>query len=267
MSVIIHRLDQNNVGDWWSRPSHYYPINEEHVLDISDVQSYRHFKNKTIILGGGGLLGKLHWDYNIRNLLENNKVILWGAGLNYTPVGKKTEAGKQVGVFPDYMDKFKVVGLRDYNCGYDWVPCISCMHDEMFGVQDIQETKDVLVVQHKKIKIKSEKLKKYPKLKMTKKFGDLKEVLTTIKRYNTIITNSYHGAYWATMLKKKVIVMPWGTKFNYLKWQVPFLNEDLSNFDRCMDKATVYPTAWEEALHANHQFWIKNKLLFASAGM
>ena len=61
MSYIIHRLDQMNPGDWWSRPSHYFPINEDAVLDISNVASYRHLEGKVIVLGGGGLLGKLHW--------------------------------------------------------------------------------------------------------------------------------------------------------------------------------------------------------------
>jgi len=102
---------------------------------------------------------------------------------------------------------------------------------------------------------------------MNTEFGNLKEILTVIKRHKTVITNSYHGAYWATLLGKKVIVKPWGTKFNYFKWKMPFLNEDNSNLEYCFDTATNYKTAWEEAKHANQQFWLKNKLLVASAGM
>lgn len=267
MSYIIHRPDQFNAGDWWSRPSHYYPINETEIIDISDVASYRHLEGKVVVLGGGGLLGKLHWDHSLKSLVERNKVLLWGAGLNFTPLGKKQNAGQVSAKLPDFMDKFVGVGLRDYGLGYDWVPCASCMHDEVFGVQDIAQTKDVLVVQHKKIKMKNESLKKYRKLRMGQEAGNLKSILTEIKRHSTIITNSYHGAYWGTILKRKVIVQPWGTKFNHLKWKVPFLNEDFSNLEYCMDTATVYPHAWEEALHANHQFWLKNKLLVASAGM
>lgn len=267
MSYIIHRYDQFNAGDWWSRPSHYYPINETKIIDISDVASYRNLENKVVVLGGGGLLGKLHWDHSLRSLVERNKVLLWGAGLNFTPLGKKQNAGQVSAKLPDFMDKFVGVGLRDYGLGYDWVPCASCMHDEVFSVQDVKQTKDVLVVQHKKIKMKSESFKKYPKLRMGQEVGNLKVILTEIKRHSTIITNSYHGAYWGTILKKKVIVQPWGTKFNHLKWKVPFLNEDFSNLDYCLDTATVYPHAWEESLHANHQFWLKNKLLVASTGM
>jgi hypothetical protein len=267
MSYIIHRTDQFNAGDWWSRPSHYYPINETQIIDISNVQQYRNLENKTVVLGGGGLLGKLHWDYNLKNLVENNKVILWGAGLNFTPLGKKGGQPLSNSGLPAYLDKMTAVGLRDYGLGYDWVPCASCMHDEVFSVQDMTQTKDVLVVQHRKIKMKSESLKKYKKLRMGQEAGNLKAILTEIKRHNTIITNSYHGAYWGTILKKKVIVQPWGTKFNHLKWKVPFLNEDFSNLDYCMDTATVYPHAWEEALHANHQYWLKIKLLVASRGM
>ena len=266
MSYIIHRTDQENAGDWWSKPSHYYPINEDAVIDIANVSAYRNLENKVIVLGGGGLIGKMHWDHNIKLLLEKNKVILWGAGVNYTGLAKKSSVGQLEHPYPNYLDKFYSVGVRDYGVGYDWVPCASCLHDEIFSVQDVQQTKDILILEHKKIKFKNID-PNYRKISMRTGYGNFKELLTQIKRHDTIITNSYHGAYWGTILGRKVIVKPWGTKFNYFKWKMPFLNQDNSNLEHCLDKAQKYPDAWEEAKHANQQFWIKNKLLVASAGM
>ena len=39
MAIIIHRNDENNPGDYWSRPNHYFNIGEE-VLDIKDLKPF-----------------------------------------------------------------------------------------------------------------------------------------------------------------------------------------------------------------------------------
>ena len=128
MAIIIHRNDENNPGDYWSRPNHYFNIGEE-VLDIKDLKPF--VTDKTIVLGGGGLLGRPKWHDTIKELTYKNKVILWGAGHNNYPDNTKKSllvGTTQLSKLPSYMNHFKMVGLRDFGLGYTWVPCASCMH-------------------------------------------------------------------------------------------------------------------------------------------
>jgi len=45
-----------------------------------------------------------------------------------------------------------------------------------------------------------------------------------IGSHDTIITDSYHGAYWAMLLNKQVQVVSWSIKFNYFKNSPLFLD-------------------------------------------
>lgn len=210
MAIIVHRNDKNNAGDYWSRPSHYFPIVEEQVLDIAKLDPF--VTDKTIILGGGGLLGRSKWSQTLKEISYNNNVILWGAGHNNYPdnVKKATLIGTtQKSTLPSYMENFTKVGLRDYNLGYTWVPCASCMHSAFDVAIQIKPRKDTVTISHNKIKIKS----KYDSVKMPAK-EDLQKWLCNIAQYKNVITNTYHGAYWSLLLGKNVEIQSWSSKFN-----------------------------------------------------
>jgi hypothetical protein len=49
----IHRLDNTNVGDWWSAPGRYFPFKPAPVVDI--INSNQIPNNKRIYIVGGGL--------------------------------------------------------------------------------------------------------------------------------------------------------------------------------------------------------------------
>ena len=67
-----------------------------------------------------------------------------------------------------------------------------------------------------------------------------------------VITNSYHGAYWATLLKRKVVVMqPFSSKFLGFRHPLVVAN----NFDITdIKNLPVYPNALKEAREANSKF-------------
>jgi hypothetical protein len=258
MITFVHRLDYNNPGDYWSCPSHYFKFDIAEHVDINNIKNLK--SSNKIIFGGGGLLGRITWDNSIRQLTENNDVILWGAGQNIYGQKKK---GDMIGVkvdsaLPDYIDNFTSIGLRDYNLGYNWVPCVSCMHLAFDKVIKVKSTKKVIAVEHNKIKLRS---KDYKTINHAIAPTQLEEFLLEIAQYECVLTNTYHGAYWSLLLGKKVILQPWSSKFNNLKWNHLTIGRGehlqpsvIELFD---DIKTNNNTALEEARDANNKFYLK----------
>lgn len=211
MAIIVHRNDEKNAGDYWSRPSHYFKFPHK-VYDIHGLKPFT--TEETIILGGGGLLGRPKWHDTIKEITYRNKVILWGAGHNNYPDNTKKTlliGTTQLSTLPSYMNNFKMIGLRDFGLGFTWVPCASCMHTAFDVAIDIKPTKDTITISHNKIKIKNE----FDSIKMPDK-DDLQNWLCTVAQYKNVITNTYHGAYWSMLLGKNVTIQSWSSKFNNL---------------------------------------------------
>lgn len=256
MTVFVNRLDTNNPGDFWSSPLHYFDFKNGIHLDIKDINEFD--LNDDVIIGGGGLLGRISWDGKLKSLTENNNCILWGAGQNL--YGKKKK-GDMIGVkvdskLPDYVSNFSKVGLRDYNLGYDWVPCASCMHKAFDKGLKITPNKDTLGIEHNKIKLRSNL---YPTISHEIKPNDLEEFILKISEYRNIITNTYHGAYWAHLLGKRVIIQPWSSKFNNIKWNTGFIERDEHNLESIFDLFESLECNNQEALtesrEANQKFY------------
>ena len=256
MTIFVHRNDKSNPGDYWSRPNHYFPISANRILDISEIKDLR--TSEPIIFGGGGLLGRVTWDPNVEKLVKENKVILWGAGQNYYGQKKK---GDLVGIhveskLPEYIKYFAKVGLRDYDLGYDWVPCASCMHPALSKAKKIKPNKSVIGVEHTKIKFKSPL---FTSISHNIQPNNLEEFLCHIAQYREVITNTYHGAYWSLLLGKKVIVQPWSSKFNNLKWNYAITDREGPKHKSIFEKFEIIKQnnldALEEAREANNKFY------------
>lgn len=256
MITFVHRIDQNNPGDYWSCPSHYFNFKNTQHLDMSEIKGYK-TKNK-IIFGGGGLLGRITWDNSVRDLVNNNNVILWGAGQNVYGQKKK---GDMVGVLiksqlPSYITDFEAIGLRDYDLGYNWVPCASCLHPVFAKAIKVKPKDEILGIEHNKIKLRSDNFKT---INHAITLDQFEEFILTIANYNCVITNTYHGAYWSLLLGKKVIVQPWSSKFNNLKWSHETIGKGEQTSDIIFNKfeslSQDNQNALEEAIDANNNFY------------
>jgi hypothetical protein len=70
-----------------------------------------------------------------------------------------------------------------------------------------------------------------------------------------VVTNSYHGVYWATLLGRPVVVWkPYSVKFHRFK-HPPMLCEPGDGWRTMLNKALVYPEALEECRAANRLFY------------
>ena len=120
--VFVYRKNTENIGDLNCCPCLYFKeFSGYPSIDILDFKNIN-IKNKIIIAGGGGFFQK-YFDEPIKHfdkLSENNKVIYWGAGTDNT--------FNEELMSPDFLEKAALVGIRDKNTKYHFVPCLCCMY-------------------------------------------------------------------------------------------------------------------------------------------
>jgi hypothetical protein len=180
--------------------------------------------------------------------------IIWGAGHN----GEFTKKLKEKLEYPSWLRNFNLIGIRDYNQQYEWAPCASCMHPALRKNYTIKN--DVIWFEHKKQLLKSVEFGIDPIPRFINSGNNIEQTIEILGSSNTIITNSYHGAYWGTLLKKRVIVVEaWSSKFTAMKHKPHFLGKG-EYWRDYVDLVPVYNTALDECISATERFWEKVKV-------
>lgn len=219
---------RTNVGDRFTHPTDYftwgfetrkYPLGTPATTYLLPLPS-------VVIVGGGGVVRdpkRNDWFTLSRIAAEvphEIPLVIWGMGIN--DYGRLDVA---YDVTLDFIETRPnvLVGLRD-RFHRNYLPCASCMRpefDQEFGIQH-----EVGVYCHESIDIPLD----YPR--MSNKFnGDpechLERAIAFLGSCEYVITNSYHGAFWATLLGRKVIVVsPFSNKFLGFKFE-PVIVQDL----------------------------------------
>lgn len=246
-----------NAGDYWSSPLKYYLFPKKnpwqiHFLDLYGASTgnidYKDYtiKNKTIVIGGGGLISSkdFYLYQTIEWLLKKNKVIFWGVGSNSF---KST---------PYNIFKHKnvlLLGTRDYSDFlYDnYVPCVSCKHasfDLKYSIND-----SIGLLEHPNHPINIPNL---PKISNTESIKDIIEFIGTKE---ILISSTFHGVYWSQLLDKKVLYYldndsP-NTKYFNLKHRVPVCNE--KNYLSKIKNISNTSGLKEESRYLNDEFYKK----------
>lgn len=183
--------------------------------------------------------------------LKSNKgpKIIWGAGHNKQNWNSNDEIK-----WPSWMSKFDLVGIRDYMQGYEWVPCASCMHPAFDKQYEI--TNQVVWFEHKKQLIKPTDMGPDPVPRFINSGGNMEQIIALLGSAETVVTNSYHGVYWATLLGRKVICADaWSSKFYYFKHKPAYTKS--KDWRDHLNDAPSYPDALAECRNANKIFWNK----------
>lgn len=324
-NVIInaHVVDSRNIGDLASSPLHYFKFNYPvETLDIRSIDpnftepksgfggsiTLEEIKQNAgkvkyhLIVGGGGLLfntflGSFKAMENLKSIF-NGHWIIWGVGQQIYSAGGKNgqtllenlEQDKNKFDYLSYLKYFDLIGIRDTGFNYDWLPCASCMHPAFDRKREIKH--DVVVFSHRKYQVKIGNLPR-----MTHDTQNLEQVLDFLGSGETIITSSYHGAYWGALLGRKVIAFPFSTKFVTLKhspylypvdqwkksgikfrpFKTTFLNKinlefrygnylfcSTDNWQNLINECSIYPDILEEYRQANRTFYQKTLDLFGN---
>jgi hypothetical protein len=277
-----HVVDHSNIGDLMSSPLMYFdfPGFDCQTSDLRDINdkldnSPSILQNQIAILGGGGLLFERFLP-SIQSLQNSSSItasIIWGAGQQR--YGSIKSVNFQEFDYASYTDTFKLVGIRDFDCGYDWVPCVSCMHPSFDKVRS--PCHEYVVFSHKKFQIS---FPEFPR--MTNENADMDSILDFLGSGETILTSSFHGAYWGTLLGRKVLAFPFSSKFFTLKhrpafhsikkwsntqWKLSIFNKvlyelkyknkftcSLEGWQRSSQRIQAYPDSLEECREQNRNF-------------
>jgi hypothetical protein len=300
--VVVHRQDQNNVGDIASNPAQYFLKPEEyHTVDIEELNYTEYASNLPMIVGGGGLIGNEFFGDIVKNVLNSsdknqltdlwnrrwsitdpsNKTVheeflikykdlikeyidklnttksprfFWGGGYN-GDYNKKLKTNFE---WPEWMVEFDKVGVRDWGQSLPWAPCASCMHPALKKSYSIKN--DIIFFEHKKQLLKDFGTDSIPRF--INSGSNVEQTIELLGSANIILTNSYHGAYWGTLLKKKVVVVgAWGAKFHAMKHS-PYLLDKNETWKEGLEKTTIHDNALSECISATEEYWngIKDRL-------
>lgn len=273
-------FDYDNIGDLVSSPLNYFAFAANEFCGAIKNSSKLPSAD-SVIFGGGGLLGN-EFELEINSLAKriSGRKILWGVGYNrhtypfrfirsldgweqtkglirrlLRAAGLKGASNweQQLRIaghsYPLISSEFDLVGLRDHSSLHEWVPCPSCMHPVFDEARIIPPAHRILIIEHPLFFAI-----KHPQHPTISNLGNrFTKIIKRIASAKVLVTSSYHAAYWGILLNRKVVVVPWSTKFLYFKWPVEMLFE-LDGFQISVAKAKRFPNALKEAREANMNF-------------
>lgn len=213
--ISIHAMDRSNIGDIASSPFNYFetttPVYPMNFWDV-DAGSTPPEKTFPVILGGGGLY---YAPTAIERLVISHRgpVIAWGIGRN----GKLDDGNS------GYLasERFALFGVRDWGVGHDWVPCASCASPLFDFHREDKPEHPVVVYEHKDVPIDLQGL---PCKRNSER--NMEDVIRFLASGETVITNSYHGVYWAQLLGRKVLAIPFSNRFTAFRFQPTLTTEE-----------------------------------------
>lgn len=241
-----------NIAESFTQPIDYFDFGEPTEKRPFSMSLPKNVKTplSMIVAGGSGLLRNA-W-YALRAIVDEScgrlPIVIWGMGIN-----DHGRFDKNYNETLAYIENKKniLIGLRD-SFYSNYVPCASCMMSELDAGFKIQ--REVGFYAHHSFDVPHV----YPVMS-NRVHGDrttyLWRVLQFLGSCDIVVTNTYHGAYWATLLNRKVIVVrPFSNKFLGFKYE-PIIIRDISSLMPAMKIARSYPLALAESRKANQLFF------------
>ncbi|MDO8335370.1 MAG: polysaccharide pyruvyl transferase family protein [Candidatus Saccharibacteria bacterium] len=277
--IVSNRLDpfNGNLGDFASDPSLYFPwlANARRVqLDRlgARIIPTPSLKSHNVIVGGGGLIGTelALFRRGFERVLEQTDLslsVIWGAGFN-THLEEPADQPHDLYALLKELDRFALVGLRDAGLAEArYVPCPSVMMSALTRNYDIEQK--AVVYDNWQFPWKDGD-KKLPQMNNNRRFRSsnakqkaVYEVIAFLGSAEVVLTSTYHGALWATMLGKKVVVTrPFSTKFEHFRYP-PVVLEQNESWKDAAARACVYPRALHESRQLTEGFAAEVRELFS----
>lgn len=192
--VNIHLPNSKNIGDEVCSPVHYFDIDATIIKLGDEIPS-----DQDVVIWGGGCIAS----QAPRDIMYGGKYkrVIWGAGVTQRGV---LQFPKQ----PSYQG-IDLAGIRDFPnpAGTCWVACPSTM-SSLFD-NPPEPTQDIVYYGHKALS---------PMESMNNDHMNFEEVVAHLQKGQKIVTSSYHGMVWGTILGREVEVIPFGAKFYGWPW-------------------------------------------------
>lgn len=259
----IYRVDEKNIGDWYSSPLKYFDLGSSEK-DIWQLDHNYNPPSKNVIFGGGGLIGQMRPLVPLSYVLKQKEhnLIGWGIGdHSLVCMDEQTQHLPELSItYPSYILEWDLLGLRDWypdliesHEQMEWVPCVSCMSELFDDEYEVEHDFVMYAHQHMRFEqVVGMRVLDDPSQKQTNESTSLEDTIKFLASGETVITNSYHGVYWATLLGRKVICFPYSSKFHGLKHKPVFTYPQA--WQLAVEKTTQYPYALEECREANISF-------------
>jgi len=205
----------NNIGDILCTPDNYFNIASEDDLNI---------------LGGGSWKG-----YNIKRLIKANvdvsKTIAWGIGESIKDLTLRSSVDRLPFLEWSLRD-------RDLLSNKDkFVPCVSCLNRKILK-EPINNNTFIFLNANTKVGPSKDKISSHNNFIGTN--AECEDVfLSKWQHSDTIITNSYHGIYWALLSGRRVLPFGYSSKFVSL-FEIFNLEFPLENYYRLEEKDIIF---------------------------
>lgn len=215
MNITFYRIiDHRNSGDMLASPKPFF----SEFADCQEIDMRHWTPDKGVsVFGGGGILYHelhdiLHAAAQARKAGKTGPIIIWGAGENMT--------NQSCLLNPDYLKDFDLSGLRDglHGTASHLVPCASCMLPQL-QAGEMTPVFEVVIYDHFGSPIPWGNIA--PRL--TNHEGvSIQERMNFIASGKIVVTNSYHGAYWAMLMGRRVALVtgpPNASRYHHFPYQ------------------------------------------------
>lgn len=198
----LHVRNSKNAGDRFSNPLDYFEFPGDEVK-IADMREPPDVRPDVVIYGGGSIITSPDF-----RKFEGAKIVAWGVGHHERARpwhDAMAEAHKRAALMCELYFP------RDAIAGFDQGPCASCMHPAFDAVSNpVHEVVRYSAARRVIVDDPAEAPH------MSNEDSTIEDAIRFLASGRTVITSSYHGAYWAGLLGRKVKLVPWGSKFEYL---------------------------------------------------
>lgn len=244
---VYFSKEQGNCGDQMVSPFDYFPRLAGTRLDMR--QQIEEMMGYHLIFGGGGIMhsgsqSKLDWLTRVSSIVNPNaKLIMWSAGLNHHD---RTDL-----LYPEWLDRFDLIGCRDWGNPFEYVPCVSCMHPDFDRAMKTQISNEVVVFSHHGSNAFS--IAGTPRMTNAKSASEFLAVLQFLASAETVVSNSFHGLYWAMLLGRKAVCWkPFSNRFRGFKPVLGFCDE--TNYKEKISEAVIATDYLTECRDINRAF-------------
>lgn len=248
---LSHRATVN-IGDRYTAPALYLPLPgspRPGPRAVEELQSAALNDGDDVVAGGGGFVRHHALDQVARRA---RRLVVWGMGDNVH------DDKPDPGFAP--LPENALVGVRDWPpliAGnpeprmVQWAPCASCLHPAFDVYREQKPSVAVVVYQHYEHALPTDTTG-LP-LTTNGRWRLLKDVLRFLSYGETVVTNSYHGMYWATLLGRRVIAYPLSTRHRRFRYPAPLL-EAGDPWRKGVPWTAAYPEALAECRKATRDF-------------
>lgn len=236
----IFHCAAENIGDRMCGPGQYLWPSENKNLRVSTMRT----PSSKVVVGGGQIFSQL--PRIVAFIKEKNpkaRIVGWGVGLP-TKRTARTNVEK-------VTSSFDAFGTRNYQWRNEvrFVPCGSCLSTLFDNTPE--PTHEVVIFEHCKKTAPENAPNSIPV--MRNDTMDAASVINFLASGETIVTSSYHGVYWAQLLGRKVICIPYNDKFETFQY-LPKLAEP-DNWKDCLASATNVEPLLEEYRSINIKYY------------